>query len=93
MSLKPRKFSDIKRSQEDVWLMYDKDDFPLDDFDNTQYSALSRKDIYEVLKDKTETAIKRARRQYQEYGDKPPSQRCPATRVFELVEELQKYLM
>lgn len=45
MSLKPRKFSDIKRSQEDVWLMYDKDDFPLDDFDNTQYSALSRKDI------------------------------------------------
>ena len=28
-----------------VWLMYDKDDFPLDDFDNTQYSALSRKDI------------------------------------------------
>ena len=125
-----------------VWLMYDRDDFPLDDFDNTQYSALTRKDtrkykvawsnecielwfvlhfqplvvnvgreqyrrilreksdyeknrkdIYEVLKDKTETAIKRARRQFQEYGDKPPSQMCPATRVYELVEELQKYLM
>ena len=39
-----------------VWLMYDKDDFPLNDFDNTQYSALSRKDIYEVLKDNTGTA-------------------------------------
>lgn len=76
-----------------VWLMYDRDDFPLDDFDNTQYSALTRKDIYEVLKDTTETAIKRARRQFQEYGDKPPSQMCPATRVYELVEELQKYLM
>lgn len=22
-----------------VWLMYDKDDFPLDNFDNTQHSA------------------------------------------------------
>ena len=25
-----------------VWLMYDKDDFPYDDFDNTQFSAESR---------------------------------------------------
>lgn len=25
-----------------VWLMYDKDDFPLDNFDNTQYSAEKR---------------------------------------------------
>ena len=27
-----------------VWLVYDKDDFPRDDFDNTQHSAESRKD-------------------------------------------------
>jgi hypothetical protein len=25
-----------------VWLMYDKDDFPYDDFDNTQFSAEGR---------------------------------------------------
>lgn len=27
-----------------VWLMYDRDDFPLDNFDNTQYSAEGRQD-------------------------------------------------
>lgn len=27
---------------EEVWLMYDKDDFPIDSFDNTQYSAEGR---------------------------------------------------
>lgn len=123
-----------------VWLMYDKDDFPLDNFDNTQYSAENKKDsrqyrvawsnecielwfvlhfqelnvnngrehyqeilrkkfnykknlknIYELLQDKTEIAIERARRQYEAYTDAPPSKRCPATRVYELVEELQKY--
>ncbi len=124
-----------------VWLLYDKDDFPLDDFDNTQYSAerksgrreyktawsnecielwfvlhfqeltvnngreqyreiLKRncgyeknlKNIYELLQDKTEIAIRRAKRQYESYVDTPPSKRCPATRVYELVEELQRYL-
>ena len=124
-----------------VWLMYDKDDFPYDDFDNTQFSAESRSDereykvawsnecielwfilhfqdlysnvgreqyrnilnryfdyeknlvnIYEILKDNTATAINRARQQYEQYGSEPPSKRCPATRVFELVEELQNYL-
>lgn len=124
-----------------VWLMYDKDDFPLDDFDNTQYSAEDKKDnrqyrvawsnecielwfvlhfqelevnngrehyrkilrqkcgyeknlknIYDLLMDKTNIAIKRARRQYESYNDLPPSKRCPATRVYELVEELQKYI-
>lgn len=125
-----------------VWLMYDKDDFPYDDFDNTQSSAENKNDkreykvawsnecielwfvlhfqelnsnvgrekyqsilksyfnyeknlinIYEILKDKTAVAIKRARKQYEEYDNKiPSSQRCPATRVFQLVEELQKYL-
>lgn len=124
-----------------VWLMYDKDDFPLDDFDNTQYSAEDKKDnrqyrvawsnecielwfvlhfqelevnngrehyrkilkqkcgyeknlknIYDLLKDKTNIAINRARRQYESYNDLPPSKRCPATRVYELVEELQKYI-
>lgn len=124
-----------------VWLMYDRDDFPLDNFDNTQNSALNRKDkreykvawsnecielwfllhyqdlkvnvgrkryqklleekcnynksmenIYEVLKDKTEIAILRAKRQYEEYDDKTPSQMCPATRVYQLAEELRRFL-
>lgn len=124
-----------------VWLMYDQDDFPLDNFDNTQHSAEGKKDkrqyrvawsneslelwfvlhfqeletnngrehykdilkekigyeknftnIYDLLKDKTDIAIKRAKRQYESYGDLPPSKRCPATRVYELVEELQKYI-
>ncbi len=123
-----------------VWLMYDKDDFPLDNFDNTQYSAEERKDkrsyrtawsnecielwfvlhfqdltvnngrehyqeilkkacgyeknmknLYKLLQDNTELAIRRAKRQYASYGDVPPSKRCPATRVYELVEELKKY--
>lgn len=124
-----------------VWLMYDKDDFPLDDFDNTQYSAENKCDrrsyrvawsnecielwfvlhfqdlhvnngrawyqeilrkkfgyqknmenLFDILKDKTNIAIRRARRQYESYMDAAPSQRCPATRVYELVEELSKYL-
>jgi len=124
-----------------VWLMYDKDDFPLDNFDNTQHSAekktstrefkvawsnesielwfvlhfqelivntgrerykeileelfeyqKNQTNIYDVLKDKTEVAIRRAKKQYKSYGELPPSQRCPATRVFELVEELMRYL-
>ncbi len=126
---------------EEVWLMYDKDDFPLDNFDNTQYSAEGRRDIrkycvawsnecielwfllhfqevtsnigrekyierlklyieyeknkreiYDILKDKTEIAIARARRQYESYGDMSPSGRCPATRVYQLVENLWTYL-
>lgn len=128
-----------------VWLMYDQDDFPPDNFDNTQYSAESRrdkrkyrvawsnecielwfllhfqelsvnvgrekyrellekyfeeyhgyeknrKDVYEILCDKTGLAIERAKRQYKAYGDAAPSKMCPATRVFEIVEELQGYL-
>ena len=124
-----------------VWLMYDRDDFPLDNFDNTQYSAEGRtdkrkyrvawsnecielwflmhfqelvsdvgrtryreiledkinyeknmKNIYSILCDKTEIAIARARKQHLSYGALPPSQCCPATRVYELVEELKQYL-
>jgi len=124
-----------------VWLMYDKDDFPLDNFDNTQYSAEQREEkrkyrvawsnecielwfvlhfqelevnigreqyqkilrqkcgyektldnLYELFKDKTDVAIQRAKRQYEAYHDEAPSKRCPATRVYELVEELRKYL-
>ena len=126
---------------EEVWLMYDKDDFPEDNFDNTQYSAEGRvdkrkycvawsnecielwfllhfqevtsnigreqyierlkvyieyeknkKEIYDILKDKTEIAITRARKQYELYGEQPPSKRCPATRVYELVENMRRYL-
>lgn len=125
-----------------VWLMYDKDDFPLDNFDNTQFSAEQRLDtrtfkvawsneslelwfvlhfqdldtnvrrdkyieilekhcdyrkndpnIFELLKANTNAAITRAKKQYNTYPkDTPASQRCPATKVFELVEELKKYL-
>lgn len=124
-----------------VWLMYDRDDFPLDRFDNTQYSALQRQDarkyrvawsnecielwfllhfqdltvnvgrkkyrellkeycgyeknmpdVYEVLKDKTESALSRAKRQHEQYGDIAPSKMCPATTVYQLVEELRNYL-
>ncbi len=127
---------------EEVWLMYDKDDFPEDNFDNTQYSAEGRKDarkyhaiwsnesfelwlllhfqdvtanigraayiehlksyipdyekrkkgVYDILEDKTAEAIKRAKKQDETYGNLPPSQRCPATRVYRMVEELQKFL-
>lgn len=126
---------------EEVWLMYDKDDFPIDSFDNTQYSAEGRQsgrqyrvawsnecielwfllhfqdlsvnvgrekykellkeycdyeknmqNIFAMIRDKTDIAIVRAKRQYESYGDAAPSQRCPATRVYSLVEELLKYL-
>lgn len=121
--------------------MYDKDDFPLDNFDNTQHSAENKmdvrkycvawsnecielwfllhfqdlsanvgrekyiellkgycdyeknmKNIFEILQDKTNVAIIRAKRQYEAYGDVAPSKMCPATRVYKLIEELQKYL-
>ena len=124
-----------------VWLMYDKDDFPLDDFDNTQHSAETRQDsrqyrvawsnecielwfvlhfqdltvnngrnqyrrilrqyidyekdmpnLYALLKEHTYKAIQRAKRQYASHSGLPPSRCCPATRVFELVEELLYYL-
>ncbi len=125
-----------------VWLMYDKDDFPYDNFDNTQFSAEQRDDLrkykvawsneslelwfvlhfqelnvnigrdkyieileekcnyqkndpqlFELLRAHTNIAISQAKKQYGEYDtDTPPSQRCPATRVFELVEELKNFL-
>lgn len=132
-----------------IWLIYDKDDFPLDDFDNTQFSIddkeyddVDRKffaawsnecielwfilyfqeltanvgreqyreilkryfdydkaavDIYDIIdkheKSDIELAISRARKLYEGYGDKtPPSKKVPATRIYELVEELRGYL-
>lgn len=127
------------------WLMYDKDDFPLDNFDNTQFEAEARKnpemsvawsnesielwfllyfqdyysnngrkqyieilneyfdysktreDLFDVLNEKgsLENAKKRARKMYQEFLDDEVtsmSAMVPATRVFELVEELENYL-
>ena len=127
------------------WLMYDKDDFPLDNFDNTQFEAESREcpqmsvawsnesielwfllyfedyranngrrqyieklntyfeysktreDLYDVLNEKgsQEAAKKRARKMYQEFLDAnvtSMSAMVPATRVFELIEELEGYL-
>ena len=125
-----------------AYLMYDKDDFPSDNFDNTQFSAEKRKDnreyrvawsnecielwfvlhfqdlesnvhrsqyreilkghfpyeknledLYDLLCDKTPSAIKRSRELYESYEpDTPPSKRAPATRVHELVEYLSEYL-
>lgn len=34
----------------------------------------------------------RTKKQYESYDGMLPSQCCPATRVYELVDELQKYL-
>lgn len=125
-----------------VWLMYDKDDFPFDNFDNTQFSAEQRldsrtfkvawsneclelwfvlhfqdlsvnvgrekyikilrkycnyqknaTDLFEIMRTNMDVAIIRAKKQYESYSkDTPPSKRCPATKVFELVEELKRYL-
>ena len=55
----------------------------------TMNSRVFRRD---KLKDRMEEAIERAKRQYEEYGDVAPSKRCPATKVFQLVEELKRYL-
>ncbi len=127
------------------WLMYDKDDFPLYNFDNTQFEAEARKshemsvawsnesielwfllyfedyhanngrkqyieklntyfeysktreDLFEILNEKgsLENAKKRARKMYQEFLDSgvtSMSAMVPATRVYELVEELERYL-
>lgn len=125
-----------------VYLMYDKDDFPLDNFDNTQFGAEGKQsrqeyrvawsnecielwfvlhfqeleanvcrsqyheilkrylsyeknldNIYELLCDRTEMAIKRARNLMAKYEpNTPPSQCAPATRVHELVDFLRMYL-
>ncbi len=127
------------------WLMYDKDDFPLDNFDNTQFEAEARKeplmsvawsnesielwfllyfedyranngrkqyieklnkyfdysktreDLCDVLAEKgsLEDAKKRAGKMYQEFLDAKTtsmSAMVPATRVYELIEELEGYL-
>ena len=125
--------------------MYDKDDFPLDNFDNTQFEAegrtkpemavawsnesielwfllhfqdylsdngreqyieklneyfdysKTRDDLYDVIMEKgsLENAKRRARKMYQEFldaGESSMSAMVPATRMFELVEELEGYL-
>ena len=130
---------------ERFWLVYDKDDFPYDNFDNTQFSAekrkgskirvawsnecielwfllhfqeyvsnngreqyikklneyfeysKSREDLYDVMirKGSLEDAKRRAKRllqDFQERGVTSPSAMVPATRVFELIEELEGYM-
>lgn len=143
------RFIDQKRSDGEwkrykkFWLVYDKDDFPYDNFDNTQFEAESRKDIemsvawsnesvelwfllhfqdyvpnngrkqyieileryfdytkvredlYDELtrRGSLELAKKRAARAYKEFmqAGAAPSAMVPATRMFELIEELEKY--
>ena len=127
------------------WLVYDKDDFPLDNFDNTQFEAEARKapkmavawsnesielwfllhfqeyhanngrkqyieklkeyfdysktreDLYDVLMEKgsLEDAKRRAKKMYEEFleaGERSMAAMVPATRLYELVEELEQYL-
>lgn len=127
------------------WLVYDKDDFPLDDFDNTQYQAeartnpcidtawsnesielwfllhfedyhsdngrkkyieklnqyieysKAREDLYDILMEKgsLQDAMRRSLKQHKEFldaGESSPSKMVPATCMYKLVEELQKYL-
>lgn len=132
-----------------IWIMYDKDDFPLDNFDNTQFSIEDKEcddadrkffaawsnecielwfilhfqdlisdvgreqykeilkayldydkaasDIYDIIdkneKSSVDLAISRAKKLYESYDNKTaPSKMVPATRVYELVEELRGYL-
>lgn len=129
---------------ETVWLVYDKDEFPNDNFDNTQTGAENSRDIrkykvawsnesfelwlllhfedisaninrknctkklkkhikdyeknsegvFELLKDRMPEAIRKAEKLYKEKLKEglPPSKMCPATRVFELVRELEEYI-
>ena len=124
-----------------VWLMFDKDDFPYDDFDNAIFSADSstgktkykvawsnecielwfilhfdflqsandRKyyqkrlselfgfkyekkcpNIYALLEDRMDEAIRNAKELIND--SIPPSHNKPATKVYELIEELKQYL-
>lgn len=128
-----------------IWLVYDKDDFPLDNFDNTQFEAEARRDVhmsvawsnesielwfllhfqdytvnngrrdyierlnkyidysktredlYDVItgNGSVSDAKRRARQMYENFmirGVSSPSKMYPATRMFELIEELEKYL-
>lgn len=130
---------------EKIWLVYDKDDFPEDNFDNTQISVENRKsdrikvawsnesfelwlllhfqdynsdngriayierleqyldysktreDLYDIIttKGSIEDAKRRAKKQYESFlrkGIKVPSKMVPASRVYELIEELERYL-
>lgn len=130
---------------ERFWLVYDKDDFPYDNFDNTQFSAEGRdnskikvawsnesielwfllhfqdyssnngrkqyieklkeyidyskvrEDLYDVIMQNgsIENAKRRAKKLlkgYRENGITNPSAMVPATRMYELVEELECYM-
>lgn len=127
------------------WLVYDKDDFPLDNFDNTQFEAEARKDVemavawsnesielwfllhfqdyisnngreqyiellnnyfdyskvredlFDILMElgSLDDAKRRAKKSYKECIDSgvtAPSAMIPVTRMYELVEEMEKYL-
>ncbi|MDO4336971.1 MAG: RloB family protein [Eubacteriales bacterium] len=133
------------KGYERFWLVYDKDDFPYDNFDNTQFSvegrekskikvawsnesielwfllhfqdyrsdngraqyieklkeyfdySKTREDLYDVImrKGSLEDAKRRAKKlfgEFQENGITSPSAMVPATRMYELVEELESYI-
>lgn len=131
-----------------VWLVYDKDDFPIDNFDNTAFrcKALSdnhkvnyhalwsnqciefwfllhfdylqsdlhrdkyypkltaylenisagrykkdRDDMFELLLPYVQTGIRNAKKLIKQHSSEIPSQNAPGTKVYELIEKLQKY--
>lgn len=99
MSLKPKKKSDAKKIKAKMKAresrMGTKEYLPL----LYTYFAYSktREDLYDILMKKGSLvdAKRRAKRLYQEFLDAQisnPSAMVPATRMFELVEELERYL-
>ncbi len=49
--------------------------------------------LYSKLQDKTNQAIQRAKKAYEKHPEGTPPSKCfTTTKVYELVEELQKYL-
>lgn len=52
----------------------------------------NREDMFTVLKDYLDTAIKNAKRLDEINADKTPSESAPGTRVYELIEQLRPYI-
>lgn len=104
MSLKPAKKSDQKKQEELRSKMQKRKQKDTPSFPPCTYIATEGtktepnylrglvRQINQRYKPYTQDAIRRAKAQYQSYGDIAPSKRVPATRVFQLVEELQAYL-
>ena len=69
-----------------IWCVYDKDSFPASDFNG----VVSRAE--QLNKGNPKLAIRYARRIIKNGQHKTPTEIAPGTKVYELVEELVKYL-